>query len=95
MIMDSIFRCSVCALVITNFYTASAMAQANEPVAKLADVTVTSTREDLQGIATSASEGIVTAKQLRTRPTQRAGDLMELVPGLVATQHSGEGKANQ
>lgn len=95
MIMDSIFRCSVCALVITNFYTVSAMAQANEPVAKLADVTVTSTREDLQGIATSASEGVVTAKQLRTRPTQRAGDLMELVPGLVATQHSGEGKANQ
>lgn len=68
---------------------------AANPVAKLTDVVIISTRADLQGIATSASEGIVTSKQLRTRPIQRAGDLMESVPGLVATQHSGEGKANQ
>lgn len=58
-------------------------------------VIILSTREDLQGIADSASEGIVTTKQLRTRPLQRAGDLMEAVPGLIATQHAGEGKANQ
>ena len=68
---------------------------AADPIAKLGEVVITSTREDLQGIATSASEGVVTSKQLRTRPIQRAGDLMESVPGLVATQHSGEGKANQ
>ncbi len=59
------------------------------------EVLVPSTREDLQGIADSASEGVVTSKQLRTRPLQRAGDLMEAVPGLIATQHAGEGKANQ
>nr|WP_255429348.1 TonB-dependent receptor [Ramlibacter albus] len=59
------------------------------------EVTIQSTREDLQGTATSASEGIVTSKQLRTRPVLRAGDVMESVPGLVATQHAGEGKANQ
>ncbi|MEO6155290.1 MAG: TonB-dependent receptor, partial [Thermomonas sp.] len=29
------------------------------------------------------------------RPLLRTGDLLELVPGLVATQHSGSGKANQ
>ncbi|MDB5875160.1 MAG: outer rane receptor protein [Ramlibacter sp.] len=62
---------------------------------RLKEVTITSTREDLQGVATSASEGIVTSKQLRTRPILRAGDIMESVPGLVATQHAGEGKANQ
>lgn len=61
----------------------------------LQDVLVPSTREDLQGIADSASEGVVTSKQLRTRPLQRAGDLMEAIPGLIATQHAGEGKANQ
>lgn len=61
----------------------------------LQEVLVPSTREDLQGIADSASEGVVTSKQLRTRPLQRAGDLLEVVPGLIATQHAGEGKANQ
>jgi outer membrane receptor protein involved in Fe transport len=58
-------------------------------------VIVKSSRADLQGIADSASEGIVTKKQFETRPLLRAGDLMEVVPGLVATQHAGEGKANQ
>ena len=61
----------------------------------LDEITVNSTREDLQGTAQSASEGVVTSKQLRTRPLLRAGDIMESVPGLVATQHAGEGKANQ
>lgn len=65
------------------------------PTAELPPVTVQSTREDLQGTAASASEGVVTSKQLQTRPVLRAGDLMEAVPGLVATQHAGEGKANQ
>jgi outer membrane receptor protein involved in Fe transport len=61
----------------------------------LPTVNVTSTRVDLQGQASTASEGIVTSKQLSTRPLLRAGDVMEAVPGLVATQHAGEGKANQ
>lgn len=65
------------------------------PAPALKEVVIRSTREDLQGVATSASEGIVTSKQLSTRPLQRAGDIMEAVPGLVATQHAGEGKANQ
>ena len=71
-----------------------AVAQEAQP-ATLGAVVVQSTREDLQGIAASASEGVVTSRQLQTRPLQRAGDIMEVVPGLVATQHAGEGKANQ
>jgi outer membrane receptor protein involved in Fe transport len=71
-------------------------AWAHDPLEpSLSAVTVHSTREDLQGMATAASEGVVTLKQLRSRPVLRAGDLMEAVPGLVATQHAGEGKANQ
>jgi outer membrane receptor protein involved in Fe transport len=58
-------------------------------------VNVKGSRADMQGIADSASEGIVTKKQFETRPLLRAGDLMEVVPGLIATQHAGEGKANQ
>ena len=62
---------------------------------QLKAVVIQGTREDLQGIADTASEGIVTSKQIQTRPLQRAGDIMESVPGLVATQHVGGGKANQ
>ena len=62
---------------------------------QLKAVVIQGTREDLQGIADTASEGIVTSKQIQTRPLQRAGDIMESVPGLVATQHAGGGKANQ
>ncbi len=78
------------------FDAGTAMAQSPaQGEGSLNEITIQSTREDLQGVATSASEGIVTARQIRTRPVLRAGDLMEAVPGLVATQHAGEGKANQ
>lgn len=82
------------AAAVAAFFPLAAPAQ-TVPAPQLPPVTVQSTREDLQGIADSASEGVVTSKQLRTRPLLRAGDIMEAVPGLVATQHAGEGKANQ
>ena len=43
----------------------------------------------------AASEGRVDGYELRTRPILRTGEVMETVPGLIATQHSGSGKANQ
>lgn len=49
----------------------------------------------LLGLATAASEGLVTPAELQARPAQRPGDVMEAVPGLLVSQHSGEGKANQ
>ena len=51
--------------------------------------------ENLVGIAASSSQGAVTAAQLETRPIMRAAEVLETVPGLVISQHSGEGKANQ
>ena len=51
--------------------------------------------EDLVGIAASASQGAITAKQLDVRPFMRQGEVLETVPGVIITQHSGEGKANQ
>lgn len=51
--------------------------------------------ENLLGIASSASQGAITAAQLEGRPIMRAGEVLESVPGLVVSQHSGEGKANQ
>ncbi len=51
--------------------------------------------ENLVGIAASASQGAVTAEQFDVRPIQRPGEVLETVPGMVISQHSGEGKANQ
>jgi TonB-dependent Receptor Plug Domain len=51
--------------------------------------------ENLIGIAQSASQGAITARQLGVRPLMRTGEVLETVPGVIVTQHSGEGKANQ
>jgi outer membrane receptor protein involved in Fe transport len=51
--------------------------------------------ENLLGIAQSASQGAITEQQLEQRPIMRTGEVLETVPGLIVTQHSGEGKANQ
>ncbi len=50
---------------------------------------------NLIGSSTSATEGRISQDELQRRPLLRTGDLLESVPGLVATQHSGSGKANQ
>lgn len=47
------------------------------------------------GIAGSASEGTVRSEQIRSRPISRAGEIAEFIPGMIVTQHSGSGKANQ
>ncbi|HEY0906602.1 MAG TPA: Plug domain-containing protein, partial [Methylophilus sp.] len=49
----------------------------------------------LIGVADSASDGKVTEKQLAHRPFLRPAEVLETVPGLIVTQHSGDGKANQ
>jgi outer membrane receptor protein involved in Fe transport len=61
----------------------------------LAEITVTSERLGLLGTASSASEGIVADQELQLLPVYRPGQLLETVPGLIVTLHSGEGKANQ
>ena len=61
--------------------------------ANLADVE--NPAENLVGVAQSASQGAITARQLDVRPIMRQGEVMETVPGVIITQHSGEGKANQ
>jgi hypothetical protein len=51
--------------------------------------------ENIVGVASASSEGAITAAQLLTRPVERPGEVLETVPGMVISQHSGEGKANQ
>ena len=58
-------------------------------------ITVTANRFGLIGAADSASEGTVTREQIASRAWLRPGEVLETVPGLIVTQHSGDGKANQ
>jgi hypothetical protein len=52
-------------------------------------------REDLTGIAQSATQGTVGQRELEDRPILRSGEVLETVPGVIITQHAGGGKANQ
>lgn len=51
--------------------------------------------DTLVGEVDSATIGTVYAEQLELRPISRPGEILEAVPGLIVTQHSGEGKGNQ
>jgi hypothetical protein len=44
---------------------------------------------------TAASAMTISGAEVNARPFLRAGEALEVVPGLIVTQHSGEGKANQ
>lgn len=43
----------------------------------------------------SASENTFTGTEVNERPFSRPAEALEVVPGLIITQHSGDGKANQ
>jgi hypothetical protein len=59
------------------------------------DLSTVSGAAELIGIASAATSGVVAGSQLEDRPVARPGDLAERVPGVIISQHSGEGKANQ
>jgi hypothetical protein len=50
---------------------------------------------DLVGVADSATAGVVGRADISQRPILRPGEILETIPGLVITQHAGDGKANQ
>ena len=61
----------------------------------LEEVVVTATRARPDSQLEAASEGNATQEVLENRALLRPADVLEAVPGLVVTQHSGDGKANQ
>jgi outer membrane receptor protein involved in Fe transport len=73
----------------------SAPVLADDTAAAVATVVVEASRPTRLGVADTASTGMVTQKQLEARTVYRPGELLEVTPGLVVSQHSGEGKANQ
>jgi hypothetical protein len=51
--------------------------------------------ENAVGTSDAASQGNITPQLIESRPVQRSGEVLEYVPGVIITQHSGDGKANQ
>jgi outer membrane receptor protein involved in Fe transport len=85
--------------------SSSSSSSSPPPAAATASVDVTAPRAlrslddvepgDLVGIADSASTGVVPGDRVAEREVHRPADVLEAVPGLLVSQHSGEGKANQ
>ncbi len=84
------------AVLVASAVTDIASAQEAQVERSRADTVVVWGRAtELIGEARAASEGTVGYADFETRPISRAGELVEVIPGVIATQHSGEGKANQ
>lgn len=87
-------RCAMAIGTGATFLLAPAVfAQAVEQT--LAPVVIQGSRNSLLETAETANTGVVTREQLDARTVYRPGEVLEATPGLVASQHSGEGKANQ
>jgi outer membrane receptor protein involved in Fe transport len=84
----------------TNPPSAEAASDASKSPAKARlesseEILVTGHYENAVGTSDAASQGRITRQLMEDRPILQPGELLELVPGLIITQHSGEGKANQ
>ncbi len=91
--MPALHLTCIAAALVTAF--AVAPVHAEESDVPLQEIVVQGSRNSQLGIASSASAGVVTQKQLEARTVYRPGELLEATPGLIVSQHSGEGKANQ
>jgi outer membrane cobalamin receptor len=87
------FRLTAIAASLLGLYAAAPSAAAQEQT--LNPISVETSRTSQLGIAESANSGVVTQQQLEARTVYRPGEMLEAVPGLIVSQHSGEGKANQ
>lgn len=82
-------------LVYTLGLVATITASAAEEIQQLETIEVIGNYQNNVGTSDAASQGIVTPKMFENRPVLRPGEVLETVPGLIITQHSGDGKANQ
>lgn len=76
--------------------TAAMSVQAQEPATnRIEELVVFGRNTELLGRAESASQGSVGGADLVVRPMLKVAEILESMPGMVAVQHSGSGKANQ
>jgi hypothetical protein len=65
------------------------------PLAVIGRASTAGRETNLVGTATAASEGTINQTEIANQPILRPGEILEDIPGLIISQHSGEGKANQ
>jgi len=83
-------------LAVAIMASLSAMAVSGQPGSgEIEEIIVFGRNTDLVGSAEAASEGSVGGADLLVRPLFKTAELLESMPGMVAVQHSGSGKANQ
>jgi hypothetical protein len=85
-----VLRAATCAVLLAEVGDL----RADEPHA-LPSVEVVGNYENAVGTWDSASQGAVTREGVESRPLLRPGEVLETIPGMIVTQHSGDGKANQ
>lgn len=92
-----LFGCFICAVpgAVHGQDAVPASAQNGDGARRDADIVVYGRAIEQIGIAQSGSQGVVGYRDFQDRPISRVGELVENVPGVIATQHSGTGKANQ
>jgi len=66
-----------------------------DDVSPLERVEVVGHYENAVGTTDAASAGVITPKLIDDRAILRPGEVLEYIPGMIVTQHSGAGKANQ
>lgn len=91
---SAILRRTALCLIATSL-TGAAIAQQAAPAVQLETVVVTERSDSLIGFADSANQGVVGHEQLALRPLLRPGEIVEAISGVIVSQHSGAGKANQ
>ena len=86
---------AITALLACSATSWAQVAPTTAPAAQLEPVRVQGNYNNAVGTSDAASQGTVTSKLIESRPTLRPAEVLEFVPGVIVTQHSGDGKANQ
>src|SRR5260370_24438941 len=74
----------------------AAIAQdAGETPVTLPEVSVSAPADRAFFAPDAASQGAVSGKEIEEQPRSRVGEVLQVVPGLIATQPTRAGKANQ
>ncbi|MDB5454086.1 MAG: hypothetical protein JWO33_2664 [Caulobacteraceae bacterium] len=82
-------------LLATAAHAEAAAEAADAPISTVEQVIVFGRAEQRIGKAVAATEGALAGADLTARPILRTAEILEAVPGMIVTQHSGSGKANQ
>ncbi len=66
-----------------------------QPTATQPAAPTSTTTTETAAPTAAASEVVLSRERINAQPALRPGEVLEATPGLIITQHSGEGKANQ